>query len=550
MAITNLNEYYTSKGQALPSVSQRAGLASQAGISNYTGTAQQNAQLLKNLTGSTPAVDVKTSSIATPPVNIPPTIPVGVATSTVTPISLPTTQVSTVSDTLSATAKQFLSQPIVNTSADFGNATAVAQQNSELANSNYETNVEKLINNLTNRPAELAQQYNIQQLGADQQTSKAKYDAIQLEYRRQKEAETTNPALSAEQKQARLSEIGRKESSQLADIAIDYSLKAGLYTQAKTLMDEQIQHELEPLKMKVEYYKTIKNDYSNVLDKTQNAQLNNIIKQEDRAFQEKQDKLKFENDKKLAQYKSDLEINVLKQKEGLSGSSSNSELGSKMISAYAPGTTGYAMGVMLASSPNKKALTDGQITKIEKAKTALLQLQNVNELMKDVKTGPFGGRLNKALSTIGGAPNSYAVNAALTGLVPTLARGTYGEVGVLTDADVNLYKKTIPNLTSTSAQNALVQASTLKVIQGGLRSQLETLARGGYDVSLFAEDYNNFSKQILNIEDTIVDKNGNSVNAIRVSDTIKSAPQLKPLVEQMLADGKSYSDVLLALGQY
>lgn len=301
MAITNLNEYYASKGQALPSVSQRAGLASQAGISNYTGTAQQNAILLKSLNSPTPATNVNTTTI---PTNTPaptpaPVIPVGVVTSPQNQMPLPTMPTSTTAGTLGATAGQFLTQPVVNTSADLAEANQVAQQNADLASGNYEDQVLGLINNLTNRPGELAQQYNIQQLGADQQTAKAKYDAIQLEYRRQKEAETVNPALSAEQKNARLSEIGRKESSQLADIAIDYSLKAGLFTQAKTLMDEQIKNELEPLKMKVEYYKTLKDDYSDVLNKTQTAQLNNIIRQEDRVYQEKQDQLKFNQQLKL-----------------------------------------------------------------------------------------------------------------------------------------------------------------------------------------------------------------------------------------------------------
>lgn len=350
--------------------------------------------------------------------------------------------------------------------------------------------------------------------------------------------------------QDEVNRLERDSVSKQADLAILQNVALRNYDTASRIADSQVQMKLKPLQTKLENLKFFYDANKSIFDKTQDRLYTAKIKQMDREYDAEETKLKFENDKKLARYKADLDIQVLKQKEGLSGGSSNAELGNKMVGTYAPGTTGYAMGIMLASSPNKKALTDGQITKIEKAKTALLQLQNVNELMKNVKTGPFGGRLNKGLAAIGGAPNSYAVNAALTGLVPTLARGTYGEVGVLTDNDINLYKKTIPNLTSTSAQNALVQASTLKVIQGGLRSQLETLARGGYDVSLFAEDYNNFSKQILNIEDTIVDKNGNSVNAIRVSDTIKSAPNLKPLVEQMLADGKSYSDVLIALGRY
>lgn len=46
-----LYEYYTSKGQSLPSVKQRTPLATEAGIQNYTGTAEQNTALLAYLKG-------------------------------------------------------------------------------------------------------------------------------------------------------------------------------------------------------------------------------------------------------------------------------------------------------------------------------------------------------------------------------------------------------------------------------------------------------------------------------------------------------------------
>lgn len=77
---TNLYEYYTSQGQALPSVQARKTVASQAGIANYSGTAQQNQQLLSYLTGNkqtvapstpvTPTINA-TNIGSTTPMNIP-----------------------------------------------------------------------------------------------------------------------------------------------------------------------------------------------------------------------------------------------------------------------------------------------------------------------------------------------------------------------------------------------------------------------------------------------------------------------------------------------
>lgn len=47
---SNLNEFYKSQNKALPTVAERQGVAKEAGISNYTGTADQNVSLLGYLT--------------------------------------------------------------------------------------------------------------------------------------------------------------------------------------------------------------------------------------------------------------------------------------------------------------------------------------------------------------------------------------------------------------------------------------------------------------------------------------------------------------------
>lgn len=61
---TNLYDYYTSQGKTLPTVQQRQGVATQAGISGYTGTPDQNNQLLQYLSNG--ATSPKTSAITSP----------------------------------------------------------------------------------------------------------------------------------------------------------------------------------------------------------------------------------------------------------------------------------------------------------------------------------------------------------------------------------------------------------------------------------------------------------------------------------------------------
>lgn len=73
----------------------------------------------------------------------------------------------------------------------------------------------------------------------------------------------------------------------------------------------------------------------------------------------------------------------------------------------------------------------------------------------------------------------------MNSLVPNIARGVYGEVGVLTDQDVELYKKTLPNIRSTEDTNKLVLAMTLSAMINGFKTQLQIDGSAGRDVSGF-----------------------------------------------------------------
>jgi len=60
--------------------------------------------------------------------------------------------------------------------------------------------------------------------------------------------------------------------------------------------------------------------------------------------------------------------------------------------------------------------------------------------------------------------DAQVLKAQLTALIPEMARGVYGEVGVLTEDDVRLYTQTIPNLKSTEAVNKGILAFNLDVL--------------------------------------------------------------------------------------
>lgn len=62
----NLNEYYKGLGQNLPSVQDRQGIATKAGITDYTGTAEQNASLLGYLENTPSSGNVITPEAVNP----------------------------------------------------------------------------------------------------------------------------------------------------------------------------------------------------------------------------------------------------------------------------------------------------------------------------------------------------------------------------------------------------------------------------------------------------------------------------------------------------
>ncbi len=219
----------------------------------------------------------------------PPVIPAGVGLGSVPTPSLPNTPTGTSATQLSGSSAGYMAMPALQGTRNFGsqlsNANQVANQNAQQGQQDYQSQVLGLINQMQNRPGELERQYNIQQLSADALSAKANYDSVELAYRRQKEATMTDGSISAEQKQARIGEIERKEASQKADIAIDYNLKAGLLSNAKELMQKQIALELEPMKLKVDYYKDNRDRFDKILDKTEMRQYDYIQKQEERKYQ-------------------------------------------------------------------------------------------------------------------------------------------------------------------------------------------------------------------------------------------------------------------------
>lgn len=140
----------------------------------------------------------------------------------------------------------------------------------------------------------------------------------------------------------------------------------------------------------------------------------------------------------------------------------------------------------LAASAGGKPITDTFAQQLNKGLTVLGQIGTLQTNIKDVKTGPIVGAFKGANPW---DTNAQTIKAQLNAIVPNLARGVYGEVGVLTDNDVANYSKTLPNLKSTEDIRNAVLGITVDLIGKSLKRNLEINAANGKDVSGFIDIY-------------------------------------------------------------
>lgn len=152
------------------------------------------------------------------------------------------------------------------------------------------------------------------------------------------------------------------------------------------------------------------------------------------------------------------------------------ELGKMKQSALQSGDT---LGYLKASAGGKQ-LDSTAVQNLGKAQNVLSQLPGLEETINSIDTGP--------INNIFSANNPYdkkvaLLKAQLQAIVPNLARGVYGEVGVLTDNDIKNYIATLPNNASTEDQKKALMDFTKKTIANSIENNLKNYAMAGYNVS-------------------------------------------------------------------
>lgn len=238
--------------------------------------------------------------------------------------------------------------------------------------------------------------------------------------------------------------------------------------------------------------------------------------------------------KKATLSKSNLEIKKLqKEIDGLDTPLDTSGL---------PNTTSGFVTKLMASSKNDKNLDATERNSLSKARTVVNQLDALqSNIAKQQGTSVIKGKTKNLLEKFGLNADVGVINAQLQAITPNLARGTYGEVGVLTDNDIANYRKTLPRLDRPQDQNDAVLALTLKTVLNSMENTLSSASNSGINVSGWTQDYINIKNQINTIEDRI------GVTKESVNDLARQNPALLPAIKEMYQNNFTDGEILEAL---
>lgn len=177
---------------------------------------------------------------------------------------------------------------------------------------------------------------------------------------------------------------------------------------------------------------------------------------------------------------------------------------------------------MIDASAGGRTMTQSEVLPITKGLTVVNQIGSLQETLKGQDTGPVLGILRDN--------NPYDVkakliNAQLQALIPNLARGVYGEVGVLTNQDIDNYKQTLGNIKTTEDANNLLLAMTLSTIKSSLDNNFQTMAAAGRDVSGYKGIYSNLKTKLDTLNSNLgVKQISNTANSYLDSVLPQEAP--------------------------
>ena len=358
----------------------------------------------------------------------------------------------------------------------------------------------------------------------DQDLANEQFQTTQR-FERERRDITNQGGLTSAQKNARLNDVSRQQNFELADIAVRKFVASNDLSNAQAAVDRKLDAQFADQKRKVDGLKFIADNYEGKEKKALEA----VAKKEERAFAQAFDEAKNIESLKLEFLRNGGDANKLAgknfqtvdetlavvgntlgakarrdaYKDSLEVAKLNAEIGNldaeKAGQQYNPdvefkvGTPNNVVAWMQKSAGSKKLIDQSQRENIEAGLRSVSSVENLNSILFDgedpLSTGRVRGKWRNLQAKAAEDISTKQFESLVIGLVPTAARGLFGEVGVLTDNDVNRYKQTMASATNTQEENAAIQNILMDVASKQIGLTLETAARSGQNVSGFSGRY-------------------------------------------------------------
>ena len=344
-------------------------------------------------------------------------------------------------------------------------------------------------------------------------------------FRREAQAIQTEAGLTSAQRNAKLNDVTRKQNFEMADIAVRKFVASNDLANASAAIDRKLEAQFAADAQRVEGLKFIANEYEG----KEKEALQKIAKKEERAYQFAFDEQKSIND--IAMQAAQAGAGQGEIQKIMSAQSRGEAIASaptlgraaKLDNAYKRaqigkisfdmeqaraaasgagfnpddnfdiGTPENVVGWLAKSASSDKNIDQAQREQITQGLRAVSSVEALNEILFNgedpLSTGRAKGRWVKAKSKIAEDITTKEFEALVIGLVPTAARGLFGEVGVLTDTDTERYKQLIGNAKNTQEENAAIQTILMDVASQSIGITLETAARSNQNVSGFTGRY-------------------------------------------------------------
>ncbi len=293
MANGSIVDYLNSTGKD-SSFQARSQLAKNSGIENFTGTAQQNTQLLNQLQSGTP---IQKGTISAPGVenastlNIPPAPAPEIANNIISSTAIPVEQ-PPVTATPEQTGFQSDAQNILS---ELKSKQGIFQ---ELGLGGITDTFEELLKKgQFTADAEKAAGISKKTVALNEIESQLR--ETDLKFRREREA-IQNSAGSAASKSAEIADVSRKQASELADLSVISATRRDDLATAQTLVDRKVELTFEPIQQKLEYQKFLFEENKGLFNQVEQRMFDERVRKEQ--VQIDKDKFLFQQleDEKLA----------------------------------------------------------------------------------------------------------------------------------------------------------------------------------------------------------------------------------------------------------